>query len=208
MNIFSFIQYIGPIYFIVKFVKLINTCSHHHVIDYIRAFFTLIFGASYMYFYHVFQHKHNDSMLGKIHTAYHHNPKYKHIWYAKIIELFNNLQFLILILVNNLIKKFTNIEIFSNYILFYFMAIYVWNHFIEYHNIASCKHMYHHAFDNEENRNHSSEIKNYGPPTMDKIFNTYHDCNHEHDSLWATVRVIITIYIMYHATVLIFKIKQ
>ena len=161
-----------------------------------------------MYFSHFFQHKYNDSMFGKIHTAYHHNPKYKHTWYAKWIELFVNLQVFIFILVNNLIKKFTNIEIFSNYILFYYMAYYVWIHFVEYHNITSCLHVYHHKFDNEENQNHSSEIKNYGPMMLDTIFNTYHDCNHDDDSLLATVRILIPVYIMYHATVLIFKIKQ
>ena len=207
MNLFTFSQF-QYICYIAFVVSLINTCSHHHVIDYIRAFFTLMFSMFYMYFSHFFQHKYNDSMFGKIHTAYHHNPKYKHTWYAKIIELFINLQVFIFILVNNLIKKFTNVEIFSNYILFFYIAIYVCTHYIEYHNNASCLHTYHHAFDNEENQNHSSEIKNYGPMMLDTIFNTYHDCNHDDDSLWATVRILIPVYIIYHATVLIFKIKQ
>ena len=206
MNLFTFSQfsYICSIAFVVS---LINECSHHHVIDYIRAFFTLTFSLSYMYFGHVYQHKYNNSMFGKMHTAYHHNPKYKHIWYVKIIELFNNSQLFIFILVNNLIKKFTNVEIFSNYILFYISALYMWLHFIEFHNNASCTHAYHHKFDNEENQNHSSEIKNYSPSIMDKIFNTYNDCK-EDDDLWFIVRSIIILYILYHATILIYKIKQ
>ena len=203
MNLFTFIQF-KNICYIAFFVSLINACSHHRVIDYIRAGFTVIFSMFFMYFAHVFQHKYNDSIYGKMHTAYHHNPKYKHIWYAKLIELFNNLQLLIFILVNNLIKKFTNIEIFSNYILVSFLGIFIWTHFIEYNNTASCLHVYHHKFDNEENINHSSEIKNYDPTTIDKIFNTYHDCNGHANGL---INSLIKLYIMYHATLLIFKIK-
>ena len=206
MKLFTFIQF-KYICYIAFFVSLINACSHHRVIDYIRAGFTVIFSMFFMYFAHVFQHKYNDSIYGKMHTAYHHNPKYKHIWYAKLIELFNNLQLLIFILVNTLIKKFTNIEMFSNYILVFLSLYYLWIHNIEYHIHSSCRHRYHHKFDNEENINHSSEIKNYGPSTMDKIFNTYHDCNDNNNDLMSRVRNLMILYIAYHATILIYKIK-
>ena len=193
-------------FFIYLVVSLVNTCSHHHVIDYIRAVFTLIFSMFFMYFGHFFQHKYNDSMFGKIHTAYHHNPKYKHNWYVKLIEHLNNSQLLLFILVNNLIKKLTNIEIFSNYILVFWSLVYLWTHAIEQHNHHSCTHVYHHKFDNEENRNHSSEIKNYGPSTMDMIFNTYHPC--DEDGLFDAFYVLFKLYVIYYATILIYKIKK
>ena len=203
MNVISIILQTFLIYFLAK---LINTCSNHHAIDYIRAVFTLIFGVFFMYFNHVFQHKYNDSMYGKIHTEYHHNPKYKHTWYAKIIELFCNLQVLIFILVNNLIKKLTNIEIFSNYILVFWSLVYTWTHAIEHHNHHSCVHAHHHKFDNEENRNHSSEIKNYGLSTMDRIFNTYHPC--DENGLFDAFYVLFKLYVICYATILIYKIKK
>ena len=200
--------FIKNVFYLYLIAKLINACSKHHTIDYIRAVFTLIFGSFYIYFVHVIQHKYSDSMFGKIHTDYHHNPKYKHKWYSKVIEFFNNSQLLLFILVNNLIKKFTNIEIFSNYILFFWAMIYTWTHEIEYHNHPSCIHMYHHKFDNEENQNHSSEIKNYGPTSLDIMFNTFNEnCNQEHD-LIRHVRHLMILYIMYIATSLIYKIKN
>ena len=194
-------------FFIYMVVSLVNTCSHHHVIDYIRAVFTLIFSMFFMYFGHFFQHKYNDSMFGKIHTAYHHNPKCKHKWYAKLIEHLNNSQLLLFILVNNLIKQITNVEIFSNYILVFVTLIYLWTHAIEYQNHPSITHMYHHKFDNEENRNNSSEIKNYSPLLVDMIFNTYHDCN-QNDDLLVKVRHMMEIYLTYWATSIFFKIKK
>ena len=194
-------------FFIYLFVSLINVCSNHRAIDYIRAFFTLIFSMFFLYFIHVFQHKYNNSMYGKIHTEYHHNPKCKHKWYATLIELYCNLQLLIFILVNNLIKKLTNIEIFSNYILVFWSLVYTWTHTIDYHNHDSNFHAYHHKFDNDDNINHSSEIKNYGPVSMDMIFNTYHHCTQNKD-LMMPARHLMKFYLSYYVTSLIFKIKN
>ena len=197
---FSFLTYF--------IVSVVNTCSHHRVIDYIRAFFTLIFSAFYMYFIHVIEHKYNDTMFGKMHTAYHHNPKYKHTWYANIIEFLNNSQLLIFILVNNLIKKITNVEIFSNYMLFMLSLYYIWSHFIEFHYLPSCVHAYHHMFDNEENINHSSDIKNYGPRQMDIIFNTYHSCDDDGTVWLKYLSLVCKLGVIYYATSLIYKIKK
>ena len=194
-------------FFIYLFVSLINVCSNHRAIDYIRAFFTLIFSMFFLYFIHVFQHKYNNSMYGKIHTEYHHNPKYKHKWYSNVIELYCNLQLLIFILVNNLIKKLANIEIFSNYILGFATLVYILTHAIDYHNHDSNVHAYHHKFDNDDNINHSSEIKNYGPPLMDMIFNTHHACTQNND-LMMHARHLMVIYLPYYVTSLIFKIKN
>lgn len=201
------IEIINAIIFIYVILKLITVCSAHRATDYIRSCFTLVFGLFFMYFSHVAQHKFNNSVFGRVHALFHHNPKCKHEWYAKIIEFINNLQLLIFILVNNVIKQIAHIELFSNYVLFALTFYYIWTHFIEFHYFPSCVHNQHHAFDNEENHNHSLEIQNYGPHIIDMLFNTHHACND------ATVYVVepvklVKMYAMYYATRLIYKIKK
>lgn len=193
------------VYYYVVYL-LINACSKHRAIDYFRAIFTAIFATFFFYFIHVLQHKFNDSIIGRIHTTYHHNPKYKNKWYSTVFEFFNNLILLIFILLNNIVKHFTNVEIFSNYILFISVFYYAWVHFIEFHYTNSCKHIYHHKFDNAENLNHSSVIKNYGPYYMDILFGTNYDCP-QNETWLSYLNYILKIYIAYQVTISIYKIK-
>lgn len=199
-------EIVNLFFFIYVIVLLINVCSRHHAMDYFRAGFTLVFSIFFMYFSHVAQHKFNDSMLGKAHTMYHHNPKYKNEWYSKIIEFINNLQLLIFILFNNIIKKIANVELFSNYILFALTVYYTWSHFVEFHYLPSCRHNYHHKFDNEENHNRSLVIKNYGPHFMDIVFETNYDCIESNQRLWLKyLSNILKLYVVYRITSFIYK---
>lgn len=193
--------------FIYVVVMLIHACSKNKATDYYRAGFTLVFSVCFIYFYHVAQHKYNDSIFGKVHTMYHHNPKFKNELYSKLIEFINNIVLLIFILLNNLIKKAINVELFSNYILFMLTVYYLWSHFIEFHYLPSCRHEYHHSFDNEENANKSSHLKNYGPHFMDIIFNTDHFCTHAHvENTWLKyLSNILKLYVAYRVTIFIYK---
>ena len=200
------VDIINVLIFIYVILKLINACSTNRAADYIRSGFTLIFSIFFMYFSHVAQHKFNDSVLGKLHTTYHHNPKLKNEWYAKVIEFINNLQLLLFILVNNVIKQITRIELFSNYVLFALTFYYIWTHFIEFHYFPSCVHNHHHAFDNEENHNHSLEIQNYGPHIIDTLFHTHHACNDDANVYLVETFEVVKLGAMYYATSLIYKI--
>lgn len=202
-------EIIHAIIFMYVIFKLITVCSDHRATDYIRSLFTLLFGLFFMYFSHVAQHKFNNSAFGRVHALFHHNPKCKHEWYAKIIEFINNLQLLIFILFNNVIKQITHIELFSNYILFSLTFYYILTHFIEFHYFPSCRHNHHHAFDNEENQNHSLDIQNYGPHVMDIMFNTHHACNDDGANVYLVETFkLCKLYVMYYATSLIYKIKK
>ena len=198
---------INIIIFNFVIIRLIIACSAHRAMDYIRAYFTLVFGMCVLYFGHVANHKFKNGIVGKLH-AMHHNPKIKNEWYAMIIEFIYNSQLLIFILFNNVFKQITRIELFSNYILFAIVFLYIWTHWIEQHCFPDCVHKYHHTFDAEENHD-PVNVKNYGPHIMDRIFNTYHDCNNDNANVYlAKIREYFKLGFMYYATSLLYKIKK
>lgn len=184
--------------------RLINECTNHRAVDYTRAIFTLTFASFWIYSIHRYQHKYPDGVFGKIH-AMHHNPKHKNEWYAYILEGLNNSQFLLFILFNNLLKKMTNVELFSNYILVLLTVMYLFVHFIQYNVVKSCNHAIHHQHDNDVIQNYEF-IKNYDPAILDKLFETNSYCITDQTPWYLSVLVILVrTYILYYVTVAICK---
>lgn len=186
--------------------KLINECTNRRAVDYIRAIFTLIVASFWLYLIHRYQHKYPDGVFGKIH-AMHHNPKHKNKWYAYVLEILNNSQLLLVILFNNLLKKMTNFELFSNYILILLTIMYLFMHFIQFKLFNSC-HAIHHQHDNDAIQNYES-IKDYDPVIFDQLFETKSYCNSDQPTWCLYVLVILFIlvrtYIEYYVTVSICK---
>ena len=186
------------------FFRLINECTNHRAVDYTRAIFTLTFASFWIYSMHRYQHKYPDGVLGKIH-AMHHNPKHKNEWYAYILEGLNNSQILLFILFNNILKKMTNVELFSNYILVLLTVMYLFVHFIQYNVVKSCNHAIHHQHDNDVIQNYEF-IKNYDPAIFDKLFETKSYCITDQTPWYLSVLVILVrTYILYYVTVAICK---
>jgi len=198
------IQLVELTSFVYILFRLINECTNHRAVDYTRAMFTLTFASFWVYSIHRYQHKYPDGVFGKIH-AMHHNPKHKNEWYAYVLEGLNNSQLLLFILFNNLLKKMTNVELFSNYILVLLTVMYLFVHFIQYKVVKSCKHAIHHEHDNDAIQNYES-IKNYDPAIFDQLFETKSYCNSDQPTWCLYVLVILVrTYILYYVTVSICK---
>lgn len=162
--------------FVGVMFKIMNECTSHRVVDYVRALFTLAFASFFLYTIHWYQHKHSDSVFGKLH-ALHHNPNYKNKWYAELLEGVNNAQLLLFIIVNNLIKKVTNVQLFSNVMFVFLTCMYLVVHLVQYKVLYSCSHAKHHEYDsvNGMHRDYAA-IKNYAPYVMDNLFKTNAYC--------------------------------
>lgn len=185
--------------------RLINECTRHRAVDYTRAMFTLTFASFCLYSMHRHQHKYPDGVFGKIH-AMHHNPKHKNEWYTYALEGLNNSQLLLFILFNNVIKKITNVELFSNHILVLLTVMYLFVHFVQYKVFNSCNHAIHHQHDNDAIQQYEL-IKNYDPYIFDKLFETQSHCNPDQVQSWYLHVLIILVRacILYYVTVAICK---
>ena len=181
--------------------RLINECTTHRAVDYIRAIFTLTVASVWLYSTHRYQHKYTDGVFGKIH-AMHHNPKHKNEWYAYVSEGLNNSQLLLFILFNNLLKKMTNFELFSNYIMVLMTFMYLFVHFIQYKLFHSCEHAIHHQHDNDAIQNYAL-IKNYDPAIFDELFETKYYCNSDQAPSWYlyVLFILFRACLMYYVTV-------
>lgn len=186
--------------------KIMNECTSHRVVDYVRAVFTLAFASFFIYTTHRYQHKHPDSMFGKLH-ALHHNPNYKNKWYVEVLEGVNNSQLLLLIIVNNVITKVTNVQLFSNVMFVFLTCMYLVIHLVQYKVSYSCSHAKHHEYDsvNGMHRDYAA-IKNYAPYVMDNLFKTNAYCSTGETSLnvFAIIALFRT-YVVYCMTIWICK---
>jgi hypothetical protein len=199
------VQFVEFTSFAYILFRLTNECTRHRAVDYIRAMFTLTFASLWIYLMHRHQHKYPDGVFGKIH-AMHHNPKHKNEWYAHALECLNNSQLLLFILFNKLIKKMTNVELFSNHILVLLTVMYLFVHFVQYKVFKSCKHAIHHEHDNDAIQ-HYELIKNYEPYIFDNLFETQSHCKPDQVPSWYLYVLIILVRtcILYYVTVAICK---
>jgi len=132
--------------------------------DLYRGIFTLLFCTLFSYFSHRLSHRIFPLNYKYFHIL-HHNIKYNKKWWAELIECIVNLiqiGGIILIPINILIEKYTNIKLFNNYLILYFSLVYTSTHMINYHILDVNTHRVHHEDTNT----------NYGPDYVDILFNT------------------------------------
>lgn len=127
----------------------------------------------YSYLIHYFIHKIPDNI--NLHILYHHNkgkPKIINFY----IELLLDIGFFVLFY---FLKQLLGLTFITNSLIFYFGFIYVSVHLVNYSIFHTTKnHTNHHFINNKTKRN-----CNYGPDTLDHLFNSncdekFEDLNH------------------------------
>lgn len=124
------------------------------------------FGISFWtYAVHLFMHKYENTILGKIH-AIHHTSEYKDYISTEIFEIIVNLTVLgglgwiPLIMVT---ETYTGIQIANHYVILIWSIIFTTYHLINYHILSHAVHVQHHV---------DKGVNNYGPEWFDIICNT------------------------------------
>jgi hypothetical protein len=126
---------------------------------------------------------------------------------VEVLEGVNNSQLLLLIIVNNVITKVTNVQLFSNVMFVFLTCMYLVIHLVQYKVSYSCSHAKHHEYDsvNGMHRDYAA-IKNYAPYVMDNLFKTNAYCSTGETSLnvFAIIALFRT-YVVYCMTIWICK---
>ena len=133
--------------------------------NYLLAIFTLFFAEFWCYITHYITHNKNFEFIGFMHL-FHHDPKYADKTWVFVIELLLNFFIyggFVLIFLGEIVKRLFSIEIFNNYVLFFWSIVYSSYHLINFHYLKSPTHKEHHLQNGQ---------LNYGPDWMDIICGT------------------------------------
>jgi hypothetical protein len=144
------------------YILIISYKTNH---NYVLAIFTLFFAEYWCYITHYITHNKNFEFIGFIHL-FHHTPKYADAIWVFLVELLLNFFIyggFVLIFLGEIIKRLFSIEIFNNYVLFFWSIVYSSYHLINFHYLKSPTHKEHHLQNGQ---------LNYGPDWMDIIFGT------------------------------------
>lgn len=161
-----------------------------------RCLFTAAYMPYHAYFAHIIGHDINP--FKKLHGI-HHTKEINHKWYNELIEFLINLVYIgggYLIPINIYLDMY-DLTLLNSYGILAFTLLYTTHHMINYHYLTIPSHVKHHENDIElGGKVTSSDIKNYGPDTIDVVFGTKNEDEEYEDMKYTAINILIIMIII------------